>query len=101
MLFFSSMKNPVDLSLLTKLWIVYLLETLSSWSLRRNFLWQFPEDAFNLGVKQKLDTALKYNSQLQNSLLINFNEEQTANGAHSCRLLLKNHKQFLTYESLC
>jgi hypothetical protein len=38
---FLSVKNPVVLSLFTKLWIVRLLGTLSSQNLCQNFLWHF------------------------------------------------------------
>jgi hypothetical protein len=43
---FLSIKSPVVLSLFTKLWIVYLLETLSSWNLRQNFRQHFPADPY-------------------------------------------------------
>jgi hypothetical protein len=39
-----SVKNPVVLSLFTKLWIVCLLGTLSSRNLCQNFCWHFTAD---------------------------------------------------------
>jgi hypothetical protein len=43
---FLSIKSPVVLSLLTKLWIFCLLGTLSSRNLRRNFHRHFPADLY-------------------------------------------------------
>jgi hypothetical protein len=43
---FLSIKSPVVLSLFTKLWIVCLLGTLSSWNLRQNFCWHLLADPY-------------------------------------------------------
>jgi hypothetical protein len=89
--------NTVYLCLFTKLWIVCLLGTLSSWNLHRNFRVQFPDHISH----KEIHTALKYTAPWCTTLFINCNWEQMANGDDNCCLLLTNHKQTPTHEPHC
>jgi hypothetical protein len=95
---FLSIKSLVDLSLITKLWIVCLRRTLSSWNIHHGFHRHFLADLHFTEVSHRNNVTLKYTAPWQNTLLTNCNCEQTANVADNCCPLLTNHKQIPIHE---
>jgi hypothetical protein len=90
---FFSMKSPVVLSLLTKLWIVCLLGTLSL----EIYVEIFADTLWQIRISRRRHTqihvALKYTAPWRTTLCTNCNCEQMAYGADNTCLLLTNHKQ--------
>jgi hypothetical protein len=92
---FLCIKNPIVLSLFTKLWIVCLLGTLSS----QNLLEIFARDSHSCHIE--IHIALKHTAPWRTTLLNNCSWEQMANGADNCWLLLTDHKQTPMHEPHC
>jgi hypothetical protein len=97
---FLSIKNPVVLSLLTKLWIV-------CWQFFHHetyveiFAYTFQQIHSSHSCHTEIHVALKYTEPWHTTLLTNCNWEQMANGADNCCLLLTNHKQSPMHEPHC
>jgi hypothetical protein len=89
------------LSLLTKLWIVCLLGTLSLQNLCRNFLRYFLADFISHTCHTEIYAVLKYTAPQRTTLIANCNWEHTANGADNSCLLPTNHKETPTHEPHC
>jgi hypothetical protein len=88
---FLSIKSPIVLSLFAKLWIVWLLETLSSRNLLQIFADTFKQIRASHSCHTETHVALNCTAPWRTKLLANCNWEQMTNGVNNCCLLLTNH----------